>query len=62
MVALGQLALPEVAGQQRVEVTIHAIGEVLAHHANDTTFPPLQVAIANKIPLLHHQWPLVQNY
>lgn len=62
MFALRQLALPEVAGQQRVAVTIHAIGEVLARHANDTTFPPLQVAIVNKIPLLHHQWPLVCKY
>ena len=62
VVALRQLALPEVAGQQRVAVTIHAIGEVLARHANDTTLPALQVAIVNKIPLLHHQWLLVHKY
>ena len=43
-------------------VTIHAIGEVVARHANDTTLPALQVAIVNKIPLLHHPWPLVHKY
>ncbi|WP_158305727.1 hypothetical protein [Parasynechococcus marenigrum] len=53
MIILRQLASPEVAGQQRVAVTIHAIGEVLACNANDTTLPALQVAIVNKIPLLH---------
>ena len=53
MVALRQLALPEVAGQHRVAVTIHAVGEVLARHANDTTFPTLQVAIVEEIPVLH---------
>ena len=47
VVSLRQLALPEVAGQHRVAVTIHAIGEVLARHAGDTTLPPLQVAIVN---------------
>ena len=62
MIALRQLALPEVAGQQRVAVTIHAIGEVLARHADNATFPTLQVAIVNKIPLLHRQWPLVHKY
>jgi hypothetical protein len=55
VIALRQLALPQVAGQQRAAVTIHAIGEVLASNANDTTLPALQVAIVNKIPLLHHQ-------
>ena len=62
MIILRQLASPEVAGQQRVAVTIHAIGEVLASNANDTTLPALQVAIINKIPLLHRQWPLVHKY
>ena len=37
MVALRQLALPEVAGQQRVALTIHAIGEVLVRHVDDDT-------------------------
>ena len=53
MVALRQLALPEVAGQQRVAVTIHAIGEVLARHANDATLPALQLGFVEEIPLLH---------
>ena len=35
VVALRQLALPEVEGKLRVAVTIHAIGEVLVRHVND---------------------------
>jgi hypothetical protein len=62
VVALRQLASPEVAGQQRVAVAIHAVGEVLARHADNTTFPTLQVAIVNKISLLHHPWLLVHKY
>ena len=57
-----QLASPEVAGQQRVAVAIHAIGEVLAGHADDTTLPALQLAIVEEIPLLHHKWLLVHKY
>jgi hypothetical protein len=53
VVALRQLALPEVAGQHRVAVTIHAIGEVLAGHADDTTLPALQLAFVEEIPVLH---------
>ena len=54
VVALRQLALPEVATHHRVAVLIDAIGEVLARHANDATLPPLQVALVDKFPLLHN--------
>ena len=54
VVTLRQLSLSEVAGQHRVAVLIDAIGEVLARHADDATLPPLQVALVNKIPLLHN--------
>lgn len=53
MVALRQLALPEVATHHRVAVLIDAIGEVLARHADNATLPALQVALVNEIPLLH---------
>ena len=52
MVALSQLALPEVATHHRVAVLIDAIGEVLARHADGGTLPPLQVALVNEIPAL----------
>ena len=54
--------MPEVAGQQRVAVTIHAIGEVLARHADDATLPALQLALVEEMPLLRHQWPPVHKY
>ena len=54
--------MPEIAGQHRVAVTIHAIGEVLARHADDATLPPLQVALVDKFPLLHSNPCLVQLY
>ena len=41
VVDLRQLALPEVATHNRVEVMIHAIGDVLARHADDAALPPL---------------------
>ena len=37
---LRQLALPEVAGQHRVAVTIHAIDEVLISHAEAAPVHP----------------------
>ena len=52
VVALRQLALPEVATHNRMAVLIHAIGEVLAGHADDATLPPLQVALVNEISVL----------
>ena len=51
MVALRQLALPEVAAHHRVAVLVNAISEVLAGHADHAAFPVLQVAIVDKIPL-----------
>ena len=62
VVALRQLALPEVATHHRVAVLIDAIGEVPARHADDATLPPLQVALVNEIPVLHRPWPLVHKY
>ena len=62
VVALRHLTMPEIAGQHRVAVTIHAIGELLARHADDATLPPLQVAIVKKIPFFHHPWPLAHKY
>ena len=53
MLTLLQLLLPEVASQHRVAVLVNAIGEVLAGHANHSTFPVLQVALVDKTPLLH---------
>ena len=53
VVALRQLALPEVATHNRVAVLIHAIGEVLARHTDDVALPPLQVALVNEISALH---------
>ena len=53
VVALRQLALPEVAPHHRVAVLIDSKGEVLARHADDATLPPLQLALVNEIPLLH---------
>ena len=37
MVALRQLALPEVAAQHRVAVLVDSVGEVLAGHADHAT-------------------------
>ena len=53
VVALRQLALPEVATHIRVAVLIHAIGEVLARHADDAALQPKQVALVNEISVLH---------
>ena len=44
---------PEVATHNRVAVLIHAIGEVLARHAEDAALPPLQVALVNEISVPH---------
>ena len=52
VVALRQLALPEVATHNRVAALMHAIGEVLARHADDDALPPLQVALVNEISVL----------
>ncbi len=49
VVALRQLALPEVATHNRVAVLIDAIGEVLARHADDAALPLLQIALVNEI-------------
>ena len=49
----GQLALPEVATHNRASVLIHAIGEVLARHADDAALPPLQVVLVNEISVRH---------
>lgn len=53
VVALRQLALPEVATNNRVAVLIEAIGEGLARHADDAALLPLQVALFNEISLRH---------
>ena len=53
VLTLLQLLLAQVAAHHRSAVLVNAISEVLASHANDATLPPLQVALINKIPLLH---------
>ena len=53
VIALRQLLLPEVAAKKRVAVAVYAVTEVLARHADAGTLPPLQLAIVNKVPLLH---------
>ena len=53
VVALRKLALPEVATHNRVAVLIHAIGEVLARHADEAAPPLLQVALVNEISVRH---------
>ena len=62
VVTLRQLALAEVVGQHRVAVTIHAIDEVLARHADDTTLSALQLAFVEEIPVLHQPRLLVYKY
>ena len=52
MLTLLQLLLPEIAAHHRVAVLVDAIGEVLAGHADNATFPVLQVAVIDEIPLL----------
>ena len=54
-VALRQLVLPEVATHNRVAVLIHALGAVLARHADDDALPPLQVALVNETSAPPHK-------
>ena len=54
VIALRQLALPEVAAHNRVAALMHAIGEVLARHSDDDALPPLQVALVNEISALQN--------
>ena len=54
MLTLLELSLSEVAANDGVAVTIHAIGEVLASHANDATFPALKLVVIHESPLLYH--------
>ena len=53
MLHLLPLRLPEVAAHHRVAVLVNAIDEVLACHADHATFPVIQVALVEKIPLLY---------
>ena len=53
MLTLLELLLPEVAANSRVAVLIDAISEVLAGHADHATFPVLQIALVDVVPLLH---------
>ena len=55
MLTLLELLLPEIAAHHRVAVLIDAISEVLAGHADHATFPVLQLAFVDVVPLLHWQ-------
>ena len=48
-----QLLQSEVAAHHCAAVLVDAIGEVLTSHADDSAFPSLQVALVDKIPVLH---------
>ena len=62
VLALLQLLLPEVAAHHRVAMLVNAIGEVLAGHADHPALPVLQVALVDKIPLLHQPSIAVRLY
>jgi len=47
-----ELFLSEVAVHHRVAMLVDAIDEVLASHADHATFPVLQVALVEVVPLL----------
>ena len=51
--ALLELALPEVAAQQRVALRIDPIAEVLAGDADLAAVAPHQLPLVDEIPLLH---------
>ena len=57
-----QLLLPEVAAHHRVAVLVDAVNEVLAGHADHAAFPVLQLALVDKIPLLHQSSIAVRLY
>ena len=61
MLSLLQLLLPVVAAHHRVAVLLNAIGEVLASHTDHSAFPVLQVAVIEKIPLLHRPKKLLRQ-
>ena len=53
MLALLELLLSQIAGNQCVAVGADAIGEVLTSHTGSTPLPSEQLSVVNKGPLLH---------
>ena len=53
VVALLQLASPEVAAKDRAALLVNAISKVLAGHADMCAFPALKLVIVDEIPLSH---------
>ena len=62
VLTLLELPLPEVAANDGVAMPVHAIGEVLAGHADVGAFPALQFVLVHKIPFLHRSPWVVQQY
>ena len=62
VVPLVQLFPADVARHKGVAVLVNAIGEVLASHADDATFPAFQFLLVDKVPALHTPFQLVQLY
>ena len=51
---LQELALPEVAAQQRVALRIDSIAEVLARHTDLAAVIAHQLPLVDEVPLLHN--------